>query len=126
MGGNLDLVSWLVEAHSCPLSVERDPESGMLVSIQTSKSRTLIDLAMSQKPKVEVLSYLMKKNLSVVDTKDPRLVHKAMQMLLSAGFRFEKRDDEDSCSDICALDSSCENSIASSIEDAVSVLIRRD
>lgn len=92
MGGNVELVKWLVDKEDCPLSVRQDPKSGMLYSVQTSARRTLIDLAMTGKPKIDILSYLIQKNLSVLDTKDPRLAPKTLQTLLGAGFRFEKKD----------------------------------
>jgi len=94
MGGNVELVKWLVEREDCPLSVRQDPKSGMQCSVQTSARRTLIDLAMTGKPKIDILSYLVQKNLSVLDTKDPKLAPKTLQTLLGAGFRFEKRDGE--------------------------------
>ena len=55
MGGNVELVKWLVEKEDCPLSVRRDPKSGMSYSVQTSAGRTLFDLAMTGKPKIEIL-----------------------------------------------------------------------
>lgn len=94
MGGNLELFKWLVEVQGCPLSVRVDKKSGMLLSLQTSSSRTLIDLAMTGKPKIDILSYLVKNNLSVLDTKDPRLAPETLQTLLGAGFRFEMKDPE--------------------------------
>jgi hypothetical protein len=113
MGGNLELVTWLVEVHGCPLS-----KTGMPLSIQTSKSRTLIDLAMSGEPKIEVLSYLIKKNLSVIDAKNKSLAPKALQLLLGAGFRFEKRDD--AALSECFVVEPSEMS-ATTLEDAVSL-----
>jgi hypothetical protein len=92
MGGNLAIVKWLVEKEDCPLAVRRDPKTGQLCSIQTSARRTLIDLAMTGKPKVEILSFLIQKNLSVLDAKDPKLAPKTLESLLGAGFRFEKRE----------------------------------
>jgi len=92
LGGNIELVKWLVEKEDCPLSVRQDPKSGMLYSVQTSARRTLIDLAMTGKPKIEILSYLIQKDLSVLDTKDPKLAPKTLQMLLGAGFRFAKNE----------------------------------
>ena len=88
----MEVVKWLVEKEDCPLSVRQDPKSGMLYSVQTSARRTLIDLAMTGKPKIDILSFLIQKNLSVLDTKDPKLAPKTLQMLLGAGFRFERRD----------------------------------
>lgn len=88
MGGNLDLVKWLVEAHGCPLSAKPSAQSGILQSVQTSKSRTLIDLAMAEPPKIDILAYLLSKNLSVSDTNDSALFTKTLQTtmtLMSAG-----------------------------------------
>jgi len=92
MGGNVELVKWLADKEDCPLAVRRDPKSGMLCSVQTSSRRTLVDLAMTGKPKIEILSFLIQKNLSVLDTKDPKLAPKTLETLLGAGFRFEKRE----------------------------------
>lgn len=91
MGGNLDLVKWLVEANDCPLSVKRplsmkrSPQSGTLQSVQTSKSRTLMDLAMTGRPKIDILQYLVGKNISVLDTKVAFLASKTLETLMSPG-----------------------------------------
>jgi len=85
MGGNLDLVKWLVDAHGCPLSVRRSPVSGTLQSIQTSEKRTLMDLAMTGRPKIDILQYLVGKNLSVSDTNDPALAAKTLEALMRPG-----------------------------------------
>ena len=118
MGGNLECVKWLVDSQECPISVKRDPKSGMLLSLKTSRNRTLIDLAMTGKPKIDILSYLVRKNLSVVDTKDLNLAPKTLQTLLSAGFRFELTEQDGEMDSIHVLDSS-EASVAT-LEDAVS------
>ena len=119
MGGNLELVKWLVDGQGCPISVRRDSKSGMLLSVQTSSSRTLIDLAMTgKKPKIEILSYLVRKNLSVTDAKDPSLAPKTLQALMVAGIRFEKNDAEIDLDSIRNVDSS-DGSVAT-LEDAVS------
>lgn len=91
----------------------------MKLSLQTSKSRTLIDLAMTGKPKFEVLSYLIKKNLSVLDASDKSLATKTLDVLLRTGFRFDKRD-EDGVPEIDSdLDSSSElSSSATRLENA--------
>lgn len=112
----MDLVKWLVEKEDCPLSVRKDPKSGMLCSVQTSARRTLIDLAMTGKPKIEILSFLVQKNLSVLDTKDPKLAPKTLQMLLGAGFRFERR--EGSIESLRHMDISDHMSVTTTIEDA--------
>jgi hypothetical protein len=122
MGGNLDLVKWLVEVHDCPIAVKRDPKSGMLLSVQTSKSRTLVDLAMTGRPKIDILGYLIGKNLSVLDTKDPTLAPKTLQTLMSAGYRFERKDpDSDGGADIESLILShpSDGSVNTMLEDAV-------
>lgn len=118
MGGNLALVKWLVEKHDCPLAVRRDAKNGIWLSIQTSASRTLIDLAMTGKPKIDILAYLVQKNLSILDTKDSKLAPKTLQLLLGAGFRFERREGESDSFNI--IESSDQISVAT-IEDAVSV-----
>jgi hypothetical protein len=120
MGGKLELVKWLVESQDCPISVRQDPKSRMLLSVQTSSSRTLIDLAMTGKPKIDILSYLIRKNLSILDTKDPSLAPKTLQTLMGAGFRFEKRDtDGDGDSDSFPLAEASDASMGT-LEDAVS------
>jgi hypothetical protein len=118
MGGNLELVKWLVDSQECPISVKRDPKSGMLLSLQTSRNRTLIDLAMTGKSKIDILSYLVRKNLSVVDTKDPNLAPKTLQTLLSAGFRFELSEQDGETGPINMAEASEESVMT--LEDAVS------
>ena len=118
MGGNVDLVKWLVEKEDCPLSVRQDPKSGIHYSVQTSARRTLIDLAMRGRPKIEILSFLIQKNLSVLDTKDPRLAPKTLQTLLGAGFRFEKKDGRE-VESFSLVESSDQMSVAT-LDDAVS------
>jgi hypothetical protein len=120
MGGNVECVKWLVEKEDCPLSVRRDPKSGMLYSVQTSARRTLIDLAMTGKPKIEILSFLIQKNLSVLDTKDPKLAPKTLQTLLGAGFRFEKSDGD---VESFQLVESCDQMSTATLDDAVSCLL---
>ena len=118
MGGSLECVKWLVDSQECPISVKRDPKSGMLLSVQTSRNRTLIDLAMTGRPKIDILSYLVRKNLSVVDTKDLNLAPKTLQTLLSAGFRFELTEQDGEMDSIDVLESS--EASAATQEDAVS------
>jgi Zinc finger, C3HC4 type (RING finger) len=85
MGGSLELVKWMVESHDVPISV-RKTKTGLPLSVQTSKSRTLIDLAMTGRPKIDILGYLVSKNLSVIDCKDQTLASKTLQTLLRAGY----------------------------------------
>lgn len=48
--------------------------------------RSLLDLAMTGRPKLEILRYLvMEKKLSVLDTKDPSLAPRALDSLLRSG-----------------------------------------
>ena len=124
MGGNLELVKWLVEKHDCPLAVRRDPKLGIWLSIQTSACRTLIDLAMTGKPKIDILVYLVQKNLSVLDTKDPKLAPKTLQLLLGAGFKFERKEGDDGTESYSIVDNS-DHMSATTIEDAVSFLVPR-
>ena len=60
MGGSIDLVRWLVDTHLCPVSVTRGAK-GQLLSVQTSAHRTLLDIAMGGRPKMEILAYLLSK-----------------------------------------------------------------
>lgn len=119
MGGNLDLVKWLIDAHGCPISVRRSPQSGMLQSVQTSRSRTLMDLVMTGKPKVDILAYLVAKNLDVRDAKDPTLAAKTLQTVMSAGYRFEQ-DERGNTSSSLPLYTDCTDDSVTTIEDAVS------
>jgi hypothetical protein len=123
MGGNLELVKWLVEVQDCPISVILDPKSGILLSLQTSSSRTLIDLAMTGKPKIDILSYLVRKNLSVLDTKDPSLAPKTLQTLMGAGFRFEMKEKDGDIESIQFVEAS--DASLATLEDAVSSVSRR-
>ena len=124
MGGNLDLVKWLVEVQDCPISVRTDPKSEMLLSVQTSKSRTLVDLAMTGRPKIDILGYLIGKNLSVLDTKDPTLAPKTLQTLMSAGYRFERKETLEDNDEIGSMIFSqrSDSSVNTNLEDAVSVI----
>lgn len=115
MGGNLDLVKWLVEAHGCPISVKRSPLSGTLQSVQTSKSRTLMDLAMTGRPKFDILQYLVGKNLSVSDTIDSSLASKTLDSLMRQG--------NQSFGILNVSNSGCDASVAT-VEDAVCSIVR--
>jgi hypothetical protein len=86
LGGNCHILKWLVDGQCCPIAVKRDVHTGRMQSVQTSTGRSLVDLAMTGKPKLEILSYLvMNKKLSVLDTKDPSLAPRALEALLRAG-----------------------------------------
>jgi hypothetical protein len=84
MGANLTALQWLVDYQLCPISVNRDKD-GRMLSVQTSESRTLLDLAMTGRPKVDILVYLVHKGLSIQDIKDPSLLPKTLEALLKTG-----------------------------------------
>lgn len=85
LGGSLELLHWLVDVQLCPILVSREPKTGQLLSVQTSASRTLIDLAMSGRPKIDILMYLVNKGLSVQDVKDASLIPKTLEVMLKNG-----------------------------------------
>jgi hypothetical protein len=112
MGGNLQLVKWLVETHGCPISVKRDAKSGFMLSVQTSANRSLIDLAMTGRPKIDILSYLVQKGLSVTDNKDPNLAPKTLQTMMKAGFVFHRKEQSDDELEPQVMDASESASVA--------------
>jgi hypothetical protein len=118
MGGNLQLVKWLVETHGCPISVKRDARSGVMLSVQTSANRSLIDLAMTGRPKIDILSYLVQKGLSVTDNKDPNLAPKTLQTMMKAGFVFHRKEQSDDELEPQVLDAS-ENASVATLDDMV-------
>ena len=81
----MKLVEWLVDTHLCPISVKQDPKTRQFLSVQTSAGRTLFDLAMTGRPKLEILHFLVKKNLSLDDVKNKKLPLKTLEGLLRAG-----------------------------------------
>mmetsp|Transcript_27070 Transcript_27070/g.45107 ORF Transcript_27070/g.45107 Transcript_27070/m.45107 type:complete len:353 (+) Transcript_27070:174-1232(+) len=86
MGGNLRLLHWLVETRACPITVRRDPRTGRMLSVQTSGQRSLIDLAMTGKPKLDILKYLIiDQKMSLLDTNNPKLAPRTLEALLRAG-----------------------------------------
>lgn len=86
LGGNLELLKWLVDKQLCPISVKRDNRTGKLLSVKTSNNRTLVDLAMTGKPKLDILMYLVVKGLSINDVVDSTLTAKTLEALLKSGF----------------------------------------
>ena len=86
MGGSLEIVQWLVDTQLCPISVKTD-SNGRKVSVQTSASRTLLDLAMTgvMRSKVDILVYLLRKGLTVYDVKDTSLIPKTLEAILKTG-----------------------------------------
>jgi len=88
IGGSLELVQWMVDDHLCPISANADPKTNQPLSVQTSANRTLMDLAMSGKPKYDILSFLLQKGLSISDTKNPELAPRVLENLLKSGYSF--------------------------------------
>jgi Zinc finger, C3HC4 type (RING finger) len=89
MGGCLELVKWLVDEQLVPIvgpAVNvRQQSQPLLQSVQTSASRTLLDLAMTGRPKVEILMYLIaEKGLRINDVKDPQLAPKTLETLMKS------------------------------------------
>ena len=78
LGGNIELLQWLVEGHLCPLVSKENR------SVQTSASRTLFDLAMVGRPKVAILRYLVQKGMDINDVKDSALAPRTLQLILKA------------------------------------------
>ena len=77
----MELVRWLVDAKLCPISVARGAK-GQLISVQTSSHRTLLDIAMGGRPKMEILAYLIGKGLALSDVKDSSLPTKTLETML--------------------------------------------
>ena len=85
LGGNVQLLQWLVDRQLCPLSVKRDPKTGKMLSVKTSSDRTLLDLAMVGKPKLDVLVFLIHRGLSITDLAEPSLTGRTLEALLKSG-----------------------------------------
>ena len=69
------------------ISVKNDPKTKRPLSVQTSASRTLLDLAMKgRSPKIEILMFLIKQGLSIYDVQDTSLAPKTLEAILRAGF----------------------------------------
>ncbi|EEC49462.1 predicted protein [Phaeodactylum tricornutum CCAP 1055/1] len=92
LGGSLATLQWLVEMQGCPLSVKKDPKTNRALSLQTSASRTLLDLAMKGRPKIDILVYLIQNGLSISDVHDPSLAPKTLEVVLKAGFPIHSID----------------------------------
>ena len=85
IGGSVEVVKWMVEDHLCPISAAVDPKTNRPLSVQTSASRTLMDLAMSGRPKYDILTLLLQKGLSIGDAKNPQLAPRCLENLLKSG-----------------------------------------
>jgi hypothetical protein len=83
MGGNLQLLRWLVETHGSPLFKKNDSLTGSRNSLCTTAGKTLIDLVLIGKPKLDILRYLViTQNVSVEDTTNPRMALRTLDALL--------------------------------------------
>ena len=105
MGGNLDLVKWLVDGNGVPIMMPRPGTStstsssgtGRLESVQTSKGRTLMDIVMTtgrstnKKPKVAILAYFVQQGMHVTDATDPTLAANLLQSVVSGGYHIQPR-----------------------------------
>ena len=105
MGGSLDCVQWLVEKECCPIRVpsKQQPNTNndssntttTWSSVQTSASRTVLDLAMTGRPKWDILAFLVQKGgLSLTNhVKDKSLVSKTLEaMLLKTPWNKKKKN----------------------------------
>jgi hypothetical protein len=121
MGGNLQLLRWLVETHGCSLFIKSDSMTTRRQCLRTSANKSLIDLAMIGKPKLDILRYLVITHcMSVEDTTNPRMALRSLDALLREKDIHKKnlreaREDPDFNED-CASEISVDT-----IEDAVRV-----
>lgn len=79
------MVRWLVEKQLCPITTSRDPKTNRVLSVRTSENRTLLDLAMTGRPKVDILMYLIQQGLSMEDVKDTALASKTLEAVMKSG-----------------------------------------
>lgn len=117
-GGNLQLLQWLVETHECPISVKRNPRTGRNLSLRTSCDNTLIDFAMTGKPKIDILRYLVvKHNMSLKDATNPNLATSTLEALLRCGASTTRDASEVNAELPAIVESFAEESVAT-IDDA--------
>ena len=106
LGGSLECVTWLIDKECCPITTittttlqnrssshtnnnngraAAAAASSSTLSVQTSSCRTLLDLAMTGRPKLDILAFLIRKGLSIAnDVKDPTLVAKTLELIMKA------------------------------------------
>jgi hypothetical protein len=120
MGGNLQLLRWLVETHACPIVLKRDHKTGRMLSLQTSTNKSLIDLAMTGKPKLDILQYLIvNHNMSLQDSTNPKLAPRTLEALLRAGITLQGTREADMGEPPHEIHSVADDSVT--MDDAVSV-----
>mmetsp|Transcript_8237 Transcript_8237/g.15513 ORF Transcript_8237/g.15513 Transcript_8237/m.15513 type:complete len:493 (-) Transcript_8237:4886-6364(-) len=71
VGGNRELVSWLVDIHHCPIKMINTGNNRQMEStlISTSHGRTVLDIALDYK-RIDVLKYFVaQKNISISESK---------------------------------------------------------
>jgi hypothetical protein len=122
IGGSLQLVEWMVDGQLCPISATSDPKTNHPLSVQTSANRTLVDLAMTGKPKYDILTFLLKKGLSIGDAKSPQLAGRCLEALLKSGANLSFAT-EPSPANLIEVESQSESVL--SIEDACHICFER-
>lgn len=129
IGGSKELVEWLVEGHLCPMTAKVDPKTNQPLSVQTSAGRTLLDLAMSGRPRYEILTFLLQRGLSISDAKDPELAPRCLENLLKSGFSLGTPPATHAafpkCSNIIEMEDSHHSESLLSIEDACHICFER-
>mmetsp|Transcript_7541 Transcript_7541/g.9850 ORF Transcript_7541/g.9850 Transcript_7541/m.9850 type:complete len:447 (-) Transcript_7541:370-1710(-) len=118
MGGSLEILKWLVDGQQCPISARADSKTGRRLSVQTSTHRTLLDLAMTGKPKVGILAFLIKKGISITDIKDPSLAPKTLEAILLSDFSLNESMMPQSFNIVESIDES-----VATIEDACNICL---
>lgn len=87
LGGNLEIVRWLMDEHYCPIKVIKKntgKKSSGQSAIVTSKGRSVLNLAMAGL-KVDIIRYLVvDKGVPVYETKDLQLSLRALEAVLLA------------------------------------------
>lgn len=89
LGGNLDIVRWLLDEHFCPIKIVKKStgkgrKSAGDTAIVTSKGRSVLNIAMSGL-KVDIIRYLVvEKGVPVYETKDLQLSLRALEAVLLA------------------------------------------
>ena len=110
-----------METHECPISVKQNPRTGRNLSIRTSCDNTLIDFAMTGKPKIDILRYLVvNRNMSLKDASNPKLATSTLEVLLRCGASTTRDASEITADTPAVVESFAEESVTT-IDDAVSL-----